>query len=96
VDNYDKLLSELYLPKTQLIKGVKGLSNPTKIPETLEKGILRSKHNVFVYKDGTTRFDVTNAPLTHFKPSEIGLDLEKVKKLGAKEKKYLTIHMTIC
>jgi DNA polymerase II large subunit len=82
IENYNGILSSLGLPKTQLVKGVKGLSNPTKVPEALEKGILRSKHSVYVYKDGTTRFDITNAPLTHFKPSEIKTDIELLKKLG--------------
>jgi len=35
-----------------------------------------------VYKDGTIRFDATNAPLTHFKPSEIRVSIEKLKQLG--------------
>jgi len=64
------------------VKGVKGLTNRTKTPEALEKGILRAKHDLSVYKDGTVRFDVTNAPLTHFKPSEIAVSLERIKELG--------------
>ncbi len=64
------------------IKGVKGLSNPTRVPERLEKGILRAKHNVFVFRDGTARFDSTNVPLTHFYPNEIGLNLERLRDLG--------------
>lgn len=66
----------------KLVKGVKGLTSALKIPEPLEKGILRAKYNVYVYKDGTTRFDITNAPLTHFKPKEIGVTVEKLKELG--------------
>jgi len=64
------------------VKGVKGLTNKTKTPEIVEKGILRAKYDLSVYKDGTIRFDVTNAPLTHFKPSEIGLSVEKLRELG--------------
>jgi len=64
------------------IKGVKGMMSRSKIPEPLEKGILRAKHGVFVFKDGTARFDATNVLLTHFKPSEIGLSIEKLKELG--------------
>lgn len=64
------------------LKGVKGLSSRTKTPEPLTKGILRAKHKVFVYKDGTIRFDIVNAPLTHFKPSEIGLTLEQIQRIG--------------
>ncbi|MEM2673429.1 MAG: DNA polymerase II large subunit [Candidatus Bathyarchaeia archaeon] len=64
------------------IKGVKGLTNRTRTPEPIEKGILRAKYNLSVYKDGTVRFDATNAPLTHFKPSEIGVSVEKLRELG--------------
>ncbi len=64
------------------LKGVKGLSSQTKTPETLPKGILRAKHKVFVYKDGTIRFDIVNAPLTHFKPSEISLSIEQLQRIG--------------
>jgi len=64
------------------IKGVKGLNSLTKTPEDLAKGILRAKHELYVYKDGTIRFDVTNAPLTHFKPSQIGASVDKLRKLG--------------
>jgi DNA polymerase II large subunit len=68
------------IPK--VLKGVKGLTNETKTPEILEKGVLRARHDLSVYKDGTIRFDTTNAPLTHFKPSEIGVSLEKLRQLG--------------
>lgn len=65
-----------------LVKGVKGLINETKTAEVLEKGILRAKHALSVYKDGTVRFDATNAPLTHFKPGEIGAPVERLRQLG--------------
>lgn len=69
-----------YLPAE--LKGVKGMTSKAKIPEPLEKGILRAKHGVFVFKDGTARFDATNIPLTHFKPNEIGVSVEKLRELG--------------
>jgi DNA polymerase II large subunit len=68
------------IPK--LLKGVKGLTNETKTPEIIEKGILRAKHDLSVYKDGTIRFDATNAPLTHFKPSEAKVSVERLQELG--------------
>jgi len=68
--------------KPKLLKGVKGLTNEFKVPEIVEKGVLRAKYNLSVYKDGTIRFDATNAPLTHFKPIEIGVSLEKLRELG--------------
>jgi len=64
------------------VKCVLGLTSANKIPEILEKGILRAKHDVYVFKDGTIRFDSTDAPLTHFKPKEIGVSVEKLKELG--------------
>ncbi len=73
-------INERTLPET--IKGVIGTISKHKTPEPLEKGILRAKHNVYVFKDGTTRFDMTDAPLTHFKPSEIGVSIERLKELG--------------
>ena len=73
-------IKEHILPET--IKGVIGTISKHKTPEPLEKGILRAKHNVHVFKDGTIRFDMTDAPLTHFKPKEIGISLKRLKGLG--------------
>jgi DNA polymerase II large subunit len=67
-----------------VVKGVRGMTSDTKKPEILEKGLLRSKYNLSMFKDGTIRFDITNAPLTHFKPIEIGLSLDQLKQLGYK------------
>jgi DNA polymerase II large subunit len=64
------------------LKGVIGMTSTFKIPEPLEKGILRSRHQVYVFKDGTTRFDATDVPLTHFRPREIGTALETLRRLG--------------
>jgi len=67
------------------VKGVKGLSNATRIPERLEKGFLRAKHGAYVFRDGTSRFDATDVTMTHFIPREIGLTAEAAKKLGYKK-----------
>ncbi len=64
------------------IKGVIGLTSKIKMPERIEKGILRAKHGVFVFKDGTIRYDMTDLPITHFKPKEINVSVEKLKELG--------------
>ncbi len=64
------------------IKGVRGLSNGSRYAEPMAKGALRSKHGIFVYKDGTARIDVTNAPLTHFTPDNIHTDLPTLRSLG--------------
>jgi len=72
----------LTLSVPDIVKGVKGLSNQTKTAEIIEKGLLRAKHDLSVYKDGTLRFDVTNAPLTHFKATEINASLDKLRTSG--------------
>jgi len=72
----------LGLSRLNLVKGVKGMTNETKTPEILEKGILRAKHGLSIFKDGTIRFDVTNAPLTHFNSKEIGVSVEQLRKNG--------------
>lgn len=54
----------------------------TKTPEPLEKGILRARHGIFVFKDGTTRYDMTNLPLTHYTPREAGISVDAAKRLG--------------
>jgi len=63
-------------------KGVQGMISKDKSPESLEKGILRAKHGVFVFKDGTVRYDLTDLPLTHFSAEEIGVDLDTLKRIG--------------
>ena len=65
-----------------VIKGVKGTSNKEHSCELLSKGILRAKHNLNVNKDGTIRYDMTEMPITHFRPREIGISIEKAKQLG--------------
>ncbi|MEF8879393.1 MAG: DNA polymerase II large subunit, partial [Candidatus Thermoplasmatota archaeon] len=80
VKEAQKNVKERILPET--IKGVIGTLSRHKTPEALEKGILRAKHGLSVFKDGTIRFDMTDAPLTHFRPKEIGITVERLKKLG--------------
>ncbi|MCZ7398019.1 MAG: DNA polymerase II large subunit, partial [Candidatus Methanoperedens sp.] len=64
------------------IKGVLGLMSKNKTPEPLEKGILRAKHDIVMFKDGTVRYDLSDLPLTHIKPKEIGVPIVKLKELG--------------
>jgi DNA polymerase II large subunit len=63
-------------------KGVKELINQDRVPEPLEKGLIRQSVGLNVFKDGTIRFDATNAPISHFKPSWIGTSPEKLVQLG--------------
>lgn len=63
-------------------KGVRGTSNKEHVTEHLLKGILRAKHDICVNKDGTTRYDMTQLGITHFRPKEIGLGISKAHELG--------------
>ncbi len=65
-----------------LIKGIRGTSSDSHEIELIEKGILRAKYNLCVNKDGTIRYDATEIPITHFKPCEVGVSIEKLKSLG--------------
>jgi DNA polymerase II large subunit len=87
IKNYfDAYLKKLKI-KTypDLIKGVRGTSNKDHIPEHFVKGIFRAKYDICVNKDGTTRYDMTQLPLTQFKPNEIRASVEKLKELGYKK-----------
>ncbi len=64
-----------------LIKGVKGTSNEDHTPENLAKGLLRAMHSLYVNKDGTIRYDMTEMPITAFRLKEIGTSVEKIKEL---------------
>lgn len=86
---FEKVIKKSKLKQyPELIKGVKGTSNKNHEPEHLIKGILRAKHNIHVNKDGTTRYDMIEMPITHFKPCEIGVSYEKIKSLGYKKDIY--------
>jgi len=79
-DSYLKKLNIKTYP--DLIKGVRGTSNKDHTPEHFIKGIFRARHDVCVNKDGTIRYDMTQLPITHFKPKEIRASVEKLKELG--------------
>jgi len=64
------------------LKAVKGLTSETKLPEPMEKGILRAKHDVSAFKDGTVRYDMTDLPVTALRPAELDVDPERLRALG--------------
>lgn len=66
----------------KLLKGVKGLISRERAVEPIEKGILRAARNLFVFKDGTVRYDMIDLPITHIKPREIGVTVSKLRTLG--------------
>ncbi|MDY6789181.1 MAG: DNA polymerase II large subunit, partial [Candidatus Nanohaloarchaea archaeon] len=69
----------------ELLKSPRAVTGKHRHVEPIEKGLLRKKYDLYVNKDGTTRYDSTDLPLTHFKPEEIGTDVEKLRDLGYKK-----------
>jgi DNA polymerase II large subunit len=63
-------------------KCVKGLMNKNKTAEPLEKGLLRARYDLSVFKDGTLRYDLTDVPLTHFTSAEVGVEMSRLRELG--------------
>ncbi|WEL19036.1 DNA polymerase II large subunit [Candidatus Nanohalococcus occultus] len=66
----------------KLLKSVRGMSAKHKHVEPIEKGLLREKHDLYVNKDGTVRYDASDLPMSHFKPREINVSVEKLKEMG--------------
>ena len=64
------------------LKGVKGLMNENRQPEAIEKGVLRQKHGLQIYRDGTIRFDATNMPITAFLPNLITTNFDTLVRMG--------------
>ena len=82
---FNSAIDKLRLTKEEvpvLIKGVRGTSSADHTMENLSKGILRAIFNLQVNKDGTIRFDATELPITHFKPKEIYVSVEKLREMG--------------
>jgi len=66
----------------EILKGVKGLTSADKTPEPMEKGVLRAKHGVSAFKDGTVRYDMTDLPVTAVRPEELDVTAEDFRELG--------------
>ena len=80
---FKNLLKKLKMEQyPDLIKGVRGTSSKYHVPEHFAKGIIRAKYNIPVNRDNTTRYDMTQLPITHFKPQEIGGSIEELKEMG--------------
>jgi DNA polymerase II large subunit len=72
-------------PSYDILKCVKGLTSERKTPEPLEKGVLRAKHDVSTFKDGTVRYDMTDLPLTAFRPDEVGVSVKRLGRMGYRQ-----------
>lgn len=83
-----KRLAKVSGNEIPLVKGIRGTSNAEHTSELLAKGLLRAKHNLNVNKDGTIRYDISEMPLTHFKPKEIGTSITKLIELGYEKDVY--------
>jgi DNA polymerase II large subunit len=68
-----------------VLKGVKGLTSAEKVPEPMEKGILRAKNGVSTFKDGTVRYDMTDLPVTSVRPAELDVTADDFRELGYHE-----------
>ncbi len=79
---WEAAVAHVRLAKPPDAKGVQGVISATRTPEILERALLRAKNDVNVFKDGTIRFDMTNLPLTHFRPAEVGMSVERARSLG--------------
>ena len=66
----------------EILKGVKGLTSANKTPEPMEKGVLRAKHGVSSFKDGTVRYDMTDLPVTAVRPEELDVTAADFRELG--------------
>ncbi len=65
-----------------LVKGVKGMISRERAVEDLAKGVLRSKAGLYVFKDGTVRYDMIDLPVTHIRPFEVGVEPARLVELG--------------
>ena len=64
------------------VKCMKKLNSRNQTPEAIEKGILRARHGLPVFRDGTVRYDMSDVPVTHFRPREIGVPWKTLLGLG--------------
>ena len=83
-----KKLAKVSGNEIPIVKGIRGTSNAEHTSELLAKGLLRAKYNLNVNKDGTIRYDISEMPLTHFKPKEIGTSISKLKEMGYEKDVY--------
>ncbi len=83
-EEYAQAMGRLGIKKDSiaLVKGVKGVISQERTVEAMEKGILRAVQDIYVFKDGTTRFDMIDLPLTHIRPDEVKVSVEKLRSLG--------------
>jgi DNA polymerase II large subunit len=77
-EEYHKAIRNIGLGAPNVLKPVKN----SKGYEIIEKGILRAFNEVLVSNDGVIKVQLTNAPLTQFKPKDVNVDIKILKSLG--------------
>ncbi|HLP80111.1 MAG TPA: hypothetical protein VK158_05730 [Acidobacteriota bacterium] len=78
-----KMVGFPYNVAPQEIKIKEGKEEKTEVvTEHAVKAELRQKFGVNANKDGSIRYDASEAPLTHFKPSEVDVPVAKLIELG--------------
>ena len=90
-EEYDNALKKLGMIRDmepKLVKGVKGMMSKERCAEPLEKAVLRAIYELYVFKDGTMRYDMIDLPLTHFRPREIGTPVDRLIGLGYEKDVY--------
>ncbi|MDD7424804.1 MAG: DNA polymerase II large subunit [Candidatus Methanomethylophilaceae archaeon] len=78
----DEAVKLLGVRRPPEVKVLEALTSKAKVPEPIEKAILRQLYDLGVYKDGTIRFDMSDIPITHFRPREVGMSVEQAHQLG--------------
>ncbi|MBT59934.1 MAG: hypothetical protein CMA63_00085 [Euryarchaeota archaeon] len=64
------------------VKCMKKIASRDQTPEAIEKGLLRAKYELPVFRDGTVRYDMSDVPVTHFTPREIDVTWQQLHSLG--------------
>ncbi|MFB6191647.1 MAG: DNA polymerase II large subunit [Candidatus Nanohaloarchaea archaeon] len=81
----DEAMENVDMRLPELLKSPRGMSGEHRHVEPIEKGLIRQKYGLYVNKDGTVRYDATDLPMTHFRPEEISVPVEKLRELGYEE-----------
>jgi DNA polymerase II large subunit len=64
------------------LKGIKRNDWSSRDVERLEKGILRQRNNLLVYKDGIIKYPIMNSPIFAFTPKQVSTRVDKLRELG--------------
>ena len=78
-----KMAGAVYgVPPQEIDVEENGVKKSIIVTEHALKAELRHKYDVYANKDGTTRYDASEAPITHFKAKEIDTPIARLIELG--------------